>query len=687
MLADTERARDALLSIPPDMPRDEWVRAGMAAQAAGLDFDTFNDWSAGAGNYSEPDARTTWRSFKPGKGVGAGTLYKLAAEHGWRMGADKPRPMPAPRKAGCSLSTVDSDDDKPCPMQAPRKAAESPRKPAPGMSAAEVWSRCEAATNAHPYIVQKQAVGVPLDTLRVLPAGDALCIAGESMAGALVLPVHRADGSISSLQFIALPDVAAHLKAQGKPGKLNLPGASMEGFHTVGELVPGGEVHICEGIATAWACWKETGAANGAAVACCGWGRVRTVAAELRQRDASARLVLVPDAGKEADADRIALEVGARVAYMPQGEANNFDACDLAMRDGGDVLAELLEAAREPAPPESRYRLLSAADLRELPPLAWRVRGVLPAVGLAALYGPSASGKSFLAFDLAASIAEGQSWFDCRVEAAPVVYAALEGEAGFKLRAQAWESSRGRNLPDGLRLMMQGFKLTEPQDVQDLAAVVPAGAVVFLDTLNRAAPTADENSSKDMGEILTAAKTLQALTGGLVALVHHTGKNAAAGLRGHSSLFAAMDAAVEVSRDGDRREWKVAKSKDGQDGEAHPFKLQVETLGTDDHGDAVTSCVVLRDTQAQDVRQVKLPQGGNQRLVLDALRPLFKTGETGKPEAPPLSPCIELEAAVIAGAARLTCATDRRATRTREAITGLVSRGVMGCNEGWIWMT
>ena len=245
---------------------------------------------------------------------------------------------------------------------------------------------------------------------------------------------------------------------------------------------------------------------------CFGWGNVARVAADLQARDASARLVLVPDVGKEADADKIALDLGAAVVRMPQGEADNFDACDLAMRDGGDVLAELLERASKPIPPEPRYKLLSGADLRELPPLAWRVRGVLPAVGLAALYGPSASGKSFLAFDMAASIAEGQSWFDCRVEAAPVVYAALEGEAGFKLRAQAWETSRGRSLPAGLLMMMQPFKLTEPQDVQDLAAVVPAGAVVFLDTLNRAAPTADENSSKDMGEILQAAKTLQAMT-------------------------------------------------------------------------------------------------------------------------------------------------------------------------------
>lgn len=649
MLADLDRAIDALHAIPPDLPRDEWVRAGMAAQAAGLDFDAFNDWSAGAGNYSERDARDTWRSFKPGKGVGAGTLFKLAAENGWRMGTDKPQ----------SKATA-----KPATKPVERTAR-------PGMAAADVWARCEPATPEHGYIMAKQ--GTP-EGLRVVPAGDSLVIAWQSMAGALAVPVLNLDGTLSSLQFIPPP---------GAGKKLNLPGGDMAGVFTVGDLVPGGVAYIVEGIGQAWACWQATGAA---AVVCFGAGNMRRVAADLRARDASARLVLVPDVGKEASAEKIARDVGAAVAYMPDGWEQNSDVNDLAQRDGGDVLAELLEAASEPPKPEPRYKLLGSADLAALPPLVWCVRGVLPAVGLAALYGPSASGKSFLGFDMAAGIAEGRRWFDCRVEAAPVVYAALEGEAGFKLRAQAWEAHRGRTLPAGLRMVLQPFKLTEPQDVADLAAVVPAGAVVFLDTLNRAAPTADENSSRDMGEILSAAKQLQTLTGGLVVLIHHTGKDATKGLRGHSSLFAAMDAAVEVSRDGDRREWRVAKSKDGQDGDAHPFKLQIETLAIDDQGDPVTSCVVVPDRDAQDVRTVKLPQGGNQRLVLDALRPMFKDGTTGKPGAPLLRPCIELEAAVTAGAGRLTCETWRRATRTRDAITGLVSRGLVGCNEGWIWL-
>lgn len=658
MAADTDRAREALHAIPPDLPRDEWVKVGMGAHAAGVDFDTFDAWSASAGNYNAAASRDVWRSIKPGKGVGAGTLFRMAAENGWRMGEGKPQQRAA---------------------QAPKKAAEPPRKPAPGMSPAEVWNRCEAATAAHRYITAKAAAGVPLGALRVVPAGDALRIAGQGMAGALVVPAYGPQ-RLQSLQLIPPP---------GAGKKLNLPGAPMAGASfTVGEVVPGAPLYLCEGIGQAWACWQATG---NAAVVCFGWGNLGKVAADLRQRDAAARLILCPDAGKEESAAEIAQAVGAAVCLMPQGEETNFDANDLAQRDGHDVLAALLEAATEPPKPEPRYKLLGADELRNLPPLAWRVRGVLPAVGLAALYGPSASGKSFLAFDMAASIAEGQRWFDCRVEAAPVVYAALEGEAGFKLRAQAWEASRGRALPDGLRMMLQPFKLTDGQDVLDLAAVVPAGAVVVVDTLNRAAPTADENSSRDMGEILEAAKTLQTLTGGLVVLVHHTGKNAAAGLRGHSSLFAAMDAAIEVSREGDRREWKVAKSKDGQDGTAHQFKLQVEALGVEETGEAITSCVVVRDTAVEDVRAVKLPQGGNQRVILDALRDLLqKAGPFNTPGAPascpPGRPAVELEVVLPRLAERLTVAPDRKTERARDGITGLVSRGVVGCDKGWIWL-
>ena len=265
---------------------------------------------------------------------------------------------------------------------------------------------------------------------------------------------------------------------------------------------------------------------------------------------------------------------------------------------------------------EPRYKLLTSADLAALPPLRWLVRGVLPAEGLAALYGISGSGKSFLALDLFAAVAEGRRWFGYRVEARPVVYVCLEGEAGFKLRVQAWEVHTGKKLPDSMRVVLQSFKLIEGQDLPELASAIlqtaGTGCVVVVDTLNRAAPTADENTSKDMGMILEATKALQGLVGGLVVLVHHSGKDLARGMRGHSSMFAALDASIEVSREGERRAWTVAKSKDGQDGITHPFKLEVVGLGQDEYGDPITSCVAVpadpaeaKQTKTMTPRQVE----------------------------------------------------------------------------------
>ena len=287
-----------------------------------------------------------WNGFDTNGAIREGTLFGVAAEHCHRTGRDK-----APRQS---------------PAKGTTKPQEAPRKPAPGMSPDEVFARCEPATNGHGYIAAKRAAGVPLDGLRVLPADDPLPIQGERMAGALVVPAYGPDGGLQSLQFIPRP-----------PGKkMNLSGAPMAGASfTVGELVPGGVAYIVEGIGQAWACWQATGAA---AVVCFGAGNVARVAGDLRQRDASARLVLVPDVGKEASAEKIAGDVGAAVAVMPEGWPNNADVNDLAQRDGLDVLEVLLEGATEPPRSEPRYKLLGSADLAALPPLAWCVRGVLP---------------------------------------------------------------------------------------------------------------------------------------------------------------------------------------------------------------------------------------------------------------------------------------------------------------------
>lgn len=266
----------------------------------------------------------------------------------------------------------------------------------------------------------------------------------------------------------------------------------------------------------------------------------------------------------------------------------------------------------------SRYKPLSRDGIMSLPPIEWLLKNLLPKVGIGAVFGPSGSGKSFLALQMGIQIALGEPWFGRRTVSAPVTYVMLEGEAGLRNRIEAWELSNGRQIPENFTAIPQAFDFTNESDVADLAAVLPAGGVVIIDTLNRAAPGKDENSSKDMGDVLAGMKALQRATGGLVLIVHHTGKDTSKGMRGHSSLHAALDGAIEVQRSGEGRVWAAAKVKDGSDDIAVPFKLDVVPLGFDADGEMITSCVVNPDL-FRPAKQ-KLPTGKNQALAFKALK-------------------------------------------------------------------
>jgi KaiC/GvpD/RAD55 family RecA-like ATPase len=602
MAAPADRARDALQTIPPDLPRDEWVKVGMAAQAAGLDFDAFNDWSAGAGNYNERDARDTWRSIKSGGGVGAGTLFRVAAENGWRIREGKP------------LQRL---------QQAPRKAPEPPRMPSPGMSPAEVWARCKPATAAHPYIVAKRAAGVPLDGLRVVPDGDPLHIQAQSMAGALVVPAFAADGALQSLQLIPPP---------GAGKKLNLPNAPMAGASfTVGEVMAGKPVYLCEGIGAAWACWQATGHA---AVVAFGWGNVARVAADLRQRDASARLVLAPDVGKESDAEKIARELQCAVAYMPQGEAQNFDANDLAQRDGFEVLADALETAREPAPSPLP---LSVAFADELPdtftPPDELVEGVLTAGDGSVLYGDSNSGKTFFVIDMAAAVARGAQWMGRNTEPGLVVYLAAESPASVRGRLQAYQKHHGVRVPNFAIVQSPIDLFDGDADTEAVIEVVrqlerQRGQKVRLivgDTLARLSAGANENAGQDMGLVVRRFDRIRSACNAHFLLVHHSGKAAANGARGWSGIRAAVDTEIEVTDSAQGRCAEITKQRDlSTKGERIGFRLDTVTLGSTKWGAAATSCVVVA-ADAPDK-----PQGKRVSEVGGAVLEYLRTQPAGK---------------------------------------------------------
>lgn len=660
-----ERALSALDSLPCPADWHDWNDIGIEAIAAGLEIADIDRWSSQGPNYAGPHAvHANFKGVTKAGGKGPGSLFKRALDNGWQDPARGQRKSQGTRQA---------------PQPTPKAKPTEKTQQRPDTGALALWGRFDIASAAQPYIVAKR--GTP-DGLRVVPADHTLTVAGHAVAGWLVVPVSSLSGELRTLQLIPPP-------GQGK--KLNLPGASFDdGMFVVGDLAQSDRIFIVEGIGQAWAVHRATGCA---AVVCFGAGRMGTVAELLRRAYPTRRLVLVPDRGKEQQAEAIARAVRGEWVEMPHDLPANYDANDYAAEYGDAALSNLL---RQSKTPPMRYRLLAADDLMAAPPLRWLVRGVLPAAGLAAIFGASGSGKSFLALDLCAAVAEGARWFDCRVTRAPVAYAALEGEHGFRQRVMAWQEHHGCKLPDGLRFVMQSFDLRNADDVADLAGAViasgGAGGLLVLDTLNRAASGADENASADMGEIIEAAKALQAKLGGLVLLVHHSGKDATKGMRGHSSLHAALDAAIEVTRTDDRREWRIAKSKDGSDGEAHAFRLHAVEIDSDDDGEPITSCVVVPDGDLPALRRVLPPKSGNQRVIWDALGELLRQASDSRPaDAPnrlPMGrPAVELSRAIEVLRDRLACDAKRKTERTQQALTGLQARGLIVIDGGYVWAT
>ena len=335
-----------------------------------------------------------------------------------------------------------------------------------------------------------------------------------------------------------------------------------------------------------------------------------------------------------------------------------------------------------------RFKLLTPSELSSLPAVQWLVKGVLPQEGIAAIYGPPGSGKSFLTLDLLGAVSAGRNWFGCRTEAAPVIYVGLEGEAGVSQRVKAYEQVHGP-LPENFRAILEPLDVRRPAD---RAALVDAiresgmgGGLLVIDTLNQSTPGMDENDSAAMGLAIAGVKAVQRELGGLVLLVHHSGKDASKGLRGHSSLLAALDASIEVCRDGDDRGWQVGKSKDGVDGNSHAFTLETIAIGVDDDLTEVTSCVIQPANKNPARKQAKAaPSGGNQKIALAALRQVFRgiAEQAGWEDAE--RPRILFEAAVSEVANKLPVEPARKIERAKSLIAALVAKNLFECSDGFL---
>ena len=293
------------------------------------------------------------------------------------------------------------------------------------------------------------------------------------------------------------------------------------------------------------------------------------------------------------------------------------------------------------------FELVHASDLAcQHHAGGWAIKGILPAQGLGSIFGPSTSAKGFFALDMLVPVANSAPWQGHRTKQMPVVIVNLEGAASYPSRLKAYETKHGPIKGPVFVLNGSSFLLTDDAQIEELAAAIEAtgaaGGIVLIDTLACAGGAFDENSSEGMGAVIAGGKKLQQRVGGMVLLVHHTGKDATKGARGWSGLRAACDSEIEVARTELGRSLRLTKSKDGEDGLEWGFDLDVVQLGVDEDMDPITSCVVVEAAiPVGGIASKKL--GRNQRVVYDVIMEIAKSQTAG----------IEVDAVVKEAARRI----------------------------------
>ena len=288
-------------------------------------------------------------------------------------------------------------------------------------------------------------------------------------------------------------------------------------------------------------------------------------------------------------------------------------------------------------------------------PVEWLIKDLLPRRSLVALYGPPGSFKSFVALSIAEAIATGNEWMGREIETpGAVLYICGEGFGGVGARIKACKIYNKTPAGTEIYVIRAALNLRSSADDFDLLMasikeLMERTGVQFelvqIDTLARAFGAGNENNSEDMAAFIHNTGRIQRMLGCSLMVVHHSGKDALKGLRGHSSLLGAVDTQLELAKIDSVPNpasdiagsaiLTVSKQKDGETGVKIGFEMvKVEIKGSAlGIADAQISLAVRasdeaikQQAQASAVQRQAKPRRlqANQQTALDAIHDALK---------------------------------------------------------------
>lgn len=309
------------------------------------------------------------------------------------------------------------------------------------------------------------------------------------------------------------------------------------------------------------------------------------------------------------------------------------------------AVKESLRAAPAPAveaAPELDHTFVWLDDFCQQPPsTSWLVRDYLELDSLAAIFGDSEAGKSFLSIDLACHIAHGLPWCGHKVKQGVVLYIAGEGQNGLRRRFKAWHERYRLPVKKNIAVRTIPAALCEPTKVNQLVdyikklitSIGTQPVFIVIDTLNRNFGNGNENDTKDMTAFVSGIDCIRTATGACVLVIHHCGHGDKTRMRAAISLHNAVDSEYLVAREGDRQNiaslvttMTNTKTKEGLTPKPLSWNWETQALPwceQDDHGFTVPlfSAVLVPTDFVEPVKGSRLSV--KQKQAMDALERLY----------------------------------------------------------------
>ena len=282
----------------------------------------------------------------------------------------------------------------------------------------------------------------------------------------------------------------------------------------------------------------------------------------------------------------------------------------------------------------------------ELKPPQWLINDILEQGALIGLVGASGCGKSFLALDMACSIACGADFHGRRVKKGKVLYIAGEGQREITARVAAWCRSNNIEVSQlDLHISTNAIPMHDKGAIGQIlreAYLLSDVTLVVIDTLARTFGGHNENSTQDMNHFITNCDVLKSNERSVI-IVHHSGHNDERA-RGNSAFYAVLDAEIFLRKIKNDVSASCTKMKDAPDFGDLNFLLMPYDLDVD--GTDFQSCYLQEVVKSERPLQLKdnpklaldtlisgtkdnVPQGS---LHLEEWRRLFYAGHTGDNE-------------------------------------------------------